>query len=94
MDRAIPMRVSRGGGIPRAARMLCIADVYDAHVLKRSYKGALSQAAEVESLGAPAWSASLLSRMCEVLRRRTRRRIPSDCADGRRPAPSPFRSIA
>jgi len=31
-----------GDGIPRAARILCIADVYDALTSKRSYKGALS----------------------------------------------------
>ena len=34
-----------GPAIPRSARMLCIADVYDALTSKRSYKGALSHEA-------------------------------------------------
>ncbi|HEV8447293.1 MAG TPA: HD domain-containing phosphohydrolase [Gemmatimonadaceae bacterium] len=37
-----------GEEIPRAARMLCIADVYDALLSKRSYKGALSHEAALE----------------------------------------------
>ena len=37
-----------GDQIPRAARMLCIADVYDALLSKRSYKGALSHDAALD----------------------------------------------
>ena len=37
-----------GEAIPRAARMLCIADVYDALMSKRSYKGALSHDAALD----------------------------------------------
>jgi len=38
--------------IPRAARMLCIADVYDALLSKRSYKGALSHDAAMDIMQA------------------------------------------
>jgi diguanylate cyclase (GGDEF)-like protein/putative nucleotidyltransferase with HDIG domain len=41
-----------GEEIPRAARMLCIADVYDALMSKRSYKGALSHDAALEIMRA------------------------------------------
>ncbi len=41
-----------GDQIPRAARMLCIADVYDALLSKRSYKGALSHEAALEIMRA------------------------------------------
>jgi diguanylate cyclase (GGDEF)-like protein/putative nucleotidyltransferase with HDIG domain len=37
-----------GENIPRAARMLCIADVYDALMSKRSYKGALTHDAALD----------------------------------------------
>jgi diguanylate cyclase (GGDEF)-like protein len=37
-----------GETIPRSARILCIADVYDALMSKRSYKGALSHEAALE----------------------------------------------
>jgi len=37
-----------GEAIPRSARMLCIADVYDALMSKRSYKGALSHDAALD----------------------------------------------
>jgi len=37
-----------GEEIPRSARILCIADVYDALMSKRSYKGALSHEAALE----------------------------------------------
>jgi diguanylate cyclase (GGDEF)-like protein len=37
-----------GEQIPRAARILCIADVYDALTSKRSYKGALSHEAAMD----------------------------------------------
>ena len=37
-----------GEDIPRSARILCIADVYDALMSKRSYKGALSHEAALE----------------------------------------------
>jgi diguanylate cyclase (GGDEF)-like protein len=48
-----PDRLS-GEEIPRAARMLCIADVYDALMSKRSYKGALSHDAALEIMRADA----------------------------------------
>jgi diguanylate cyclase (GGDEF)-like protein len=38
----------RGEQIPRAARILCIADVYDALTSKRSYKGALPHEAAMD----------------------------------------------
>jgi diguanylate cyclase (GGDEF)-like protein len=41
-----------GERIPRAARMLCIADVYDALTSKRSYKGALSHEAAMDIMRA------------------------------------------
>ena len=41
-----------GDAIPRAARMLCIADVYDALMSKRSYKGALSHEAALDVMRA------------------------------------------
>ncbi len=41
-----------GEDIPRAARMLCIADVYDALTSKRSYKGALAHEAALEIMRA------------------------------------------
>lgn len=41
-----------GEAIPRAARMLCIADVYDALLSKRSYKGALSHDAALDIMRA------------------------------------------
>ncbi|HEY9229992.1 MAG TPA: diguanylate cyclase, partial [Gemmatimonadaceae bacterium] len=37
-----------GDQIPRSARILCVADVYDALMSKRSYKGALSHDAALE----------------------------------------------
>lgn len=37
-----------GDAIPRSARMLCIADVYDALMSKRSYKGALAHDAALD----------------------------------------------
>ena len=37
-----------GDQIPRSARILCVADVYDALMSKRSYKGALSHEAAIE----------------------------------------------
>ncbi len=41
-----------GEDIPRSARILCIADVYDALMSKRSYKGALSHDAAIEIMRA------------------------------------------
>ena len=41
-----------GDAIPRAARMLCIADVYDALTSKRSYKAALSHDAAMDIMRA------------------------------------------
>jgi diguanylate cyclase (GGDEF)-like protein len=41
-----------GENIPRSARILCIADVYDALMSKRSYKGALSHEAALEIMRA------------------------------------------
>src|SRR6185312_16305958 len=41
-----------GDAIPRAARMLCIADVYDALTSKRSYKGALVHEAAMDVMRA------------------------------------------
>lgn len=41
-----------GAEIPRAARMLCIADVYDALTSKRSYKGALTHETAMEVMRA------------------------------------------
>ncbi len=41
-----------GEHIPRSARILCIADVYDALMSKRSYKGALSHEAALEIMRA------------------------------------------
>ncbi|HVX42138.1 MAG TPA: tetratricopeptide repeat protein [Gemmatimonadaceae bacterium] len=41
-----------GDAIPEAARMLCIADVYDALTSKRSYKGTLSHDAAMEIMRA------------------------------------------
>lgn len=46
-----PDRLS-GEQIPRAARMLCIADVYDALMSKRSYKGALTHDAALDIMRA------------------------------------------
>jgi diguanylate cyclase (GGDEF)-like protein/putative nucleotidyltransferase with HDIG domain len=42
----------RAEEIPRSARILCIADVYDALMSKRSYKGALSHEAALEIMRA------------------------------------------
>ncbi|MGH7619456.1 MAG: diguanylate cyclase domain-containing protein, partial [Gemmatimonadaceae bacterium] len=41
-----------GENIPRSARILCVADVYDALMSKRSYKGALSHEAALEIMRA------------------------------------------
>jgi diguanylate cyclase (GGDEF)-like protein/putative nucleotidyltransferase with HDIG domain len=41
-----------GESIPRSARILCVADVYDALMSKRSYKGALSHEAVLEIMRA------------------------------------------
>ncbi len=41
-----------GEQIPRSARILCVADVYDALMSKRSYKGALSHEAALEIMRA------------------------------------------
>ncbi|MEP6491390.1 MAG: tetratricopeptide repeat protein [bacterium] len=41
-----------GADIPRSARILCIADVYDALMSKRSYKGALTHDAAMEIMRA------------------------------------------
>ncbi len=61
-----------GEDIPRAARMLCIADVYDALLSKRSYKGALSHEAALDIMRADsgAFDPALLALFEDLMRTR------------------------
>ena len=88
MARAIPMRLS-GEEIPRAARMLCIADVYDALMSKRSYKGALSHDAALEIMRSRRRSRSIpmLFALFEDLMRTRAPSMRQRAAAHARPAP-------
>ncbi|HEX8944303.1 MAG TPA: diguanylate cyclase [Gemmatimonadaceae bacterium] len=72
-----------GNAIPRAARMLCIADVYDALTSKRSYKGALSHDAAMEIMRsdvAKQFDPEIFAHFEDLMRTRARS-IPPRAAD-------------
>jgi diguanylate cyclase (GGDEF)-like protein len=63
-----------GEDIPRSARILCIADVYDALTSKRSYKGALNHDAAMEVMRADVgkqFDADLFAAFAEMMQTRT-----------------------
>ncbi|MDB4876778.1 MAG: diguanylate cyclase [Gemmatimonadetes bacterium] len=63
-----------GDAIPRSARILCIADVYDALTSKRSYKGALAHDAAMEIMRADVgkqFDAELFAQFDDMMKTRT-----------------------
>src|SRR3954470_8121070 len=78
--------------IPRSARILCIADVYDALMSKRSYKGALSHDAAIEIMRADVggqFDPTLFAHFEDLTRQRTpslRQRVVHESSTVDRPA--------
>jgi diguanylate cyclase (GGDEF)-like protein len=85
-----------GEAIPRSARILCIADVYDALTSKRSYKGALSHDAAMDIMRADAgkqFDAELFALFDDMMRTRTPAIRQRAALEASAPARSPEREL-